>query len=160
MDEAGARGRLAKPPATPGGKFIPLNVGDVLDINDKRATVVGVPRGTPTFQSQPILYTTYNLAKNYALSERKLLTYILVKAKADESPRAVALARERYRKGLTIFLDLLTAENSLYTAQSNLSKSEANLLTDLTPLYKALGGGWDAADVRVAVGQVTPETKH
>ena len=63
---------------------------------------------------------------------------------------AVTLARERYRKGLTNFLDVLTAENSLYTAQSNLSKSEANLLTDLISLYKALGGGWDAAEVRVA----------
>jgi len=72
----------------------------------------------------------------------------------DESVRAnqeaVTLARERYRKGLTNFLDVLTTENSLYTAQSSLSKSEANLLTDLISLYKALGGGWDAADVRVA----------
>ena len=76
--------------ATPGGKSIPLQVGDVLEINDKRATVVGIARGTPTFQSQPILYTTYTRAKNYALSERKLLSYILVKAKADESPQAVA----------------------------------------------------------------------
>jgi multidrug efflux system outer membrane protein len=65
---------------------------------------------------------------------------------------AVTLANERYRKGLTNFLDVLTAENSLYTAQSNLSKSEANLLTDLISLYKALGGGWDAAEIRVAEG--------
>ena len=62
----------------------------MLEINDKRATVVGIARGTPTFQSQPILYTTYTRAKNYALSERKLLSYILVKAKAGESPQAVA----------------------------------------------------------------------
>jgi outer membrane protein, multidrug efflux system len=65
---------------------------------------------------------------------------------------AVTLAKECYRRGLTTFLDVLTAENSLYTAQSNLSQSEANLLTDLISLYKALGGGWDAADVRVAAG--------
>jgi putative ABC transport system permease protein len=90
VDEAGAKGRLAKPLATPGGKSIRLQIGDVLEINDKRATVVGIARGTPTFQSQPILYTTYTRAKNYALSERKLLSYILVKAKADESPQAVA----------------------------------------------------------------------
>jgi putative ABC transport system permease protein len=96
VDEAGAKGRLAKPATTPGGKSIPLQVGDVLEINDKRATVVGVARGTPTFQSQPILYTTYNRAKNFALSERKLLSFILVKAKADESPTAVA--RRIYRQ--------------------------------------------------------------
>lgn len=90
VNEDGARGRLAKPAATPGGKSIPLKIGDVLEINDKRATVVGIARGTPTFQSQPILYTTYTRAENYALSERKLLSFILVKAKAGESPEAVA----------------------------------------------------------------------
>ena len=73
---------------------------------------------------------------------------------------AVTLAHERYRKGLTNFLDVLTAENSLYTAQSNLSKAEANLLTDLISLYKALGGGWNAAEVRVAGGQIGPETRR
>jgi putative ABC transport system permease protein len=90
VDEAGAKGRLAKPSATPGGKSVPLKVGDVLEINDKRAQVVGIARGTPTFQSQPILYTTYTRAEYYSLSERKLLSYILVKAKAGESAQAVA----------------------------------------------------------------------
>ncbi len=63
---------------------------------------------------------------------------------------AVALANERYRKGLTNFLDVLTSEQNFYSAQSNLSTSEANLLTDLISLYKALGGGWAAAEVKVA----------
>jgi putative ABC transport system permease protein len=90
VDEAGAKGRLARPSATPGGKSTPLQVGDSLEINDKRAIVVGIARATKTFQSQPILYTTYTRAKNFALSERKLLSYVLVKAKADESPQAVA----------------------------------------------------------------------
>jgi putative ABC transport system permease protein len=90
VDEAGAKGRLAKPSSTPGGKSTPLQVGDSLEINDKRAVVVGIARATKTFQSQPIIYTTYTRAKNFALSERKLLSYILVKAKANESPQAVA----------------------------------------------------------------------
>jgi putative ABC transport system permease protein len=90
VDEAGAKGRLAKPSSTPGGKSTPLQVGDSLEINDKRAVVVGIARATKTFQSQPIIYTTYTRAKNFALSERKLLSYILVKAKADESPQTVA----------------------------------------------------------------------
>ena len=45
-------------------------------------------------------------------------------------------------------------------AESNLSKSEANLLTDLISLYKALGGGRNAADIRVAVGQMGLETRR
>jgi putative ABC transport system permease protein len=62
----------------------------VLEINDKRAFVVGIAHATPTFQSQPIIFTTYTRAKNFALNERKLLSYILVKAKADESAQVVA----------------------------------------------------------------------
>lgn len=90
VDEDGARGRLARQSATPGGKSIPVKPGDVLEINDKRAVVVGIARATPTFQSQPILYTTYTRATTFALNERKLLSFILVKAKADESPETVA----------------------------------------------------------------------
>jgi putative ABC transport system permease protein len=90
VDEAGAKGRLAKPSPVPGGKPIPLVVGDTLEINDNRAVVVGIARTTQSFQSQPTLYTTYTRAKNYALSERKLLTYILVKGNGKEAPTALA----------------------------------------------------------------------
>lgn len=96
------------------------------------------------------------LAAYYAEQTKRRILAESVRANQE----AVTLSHERYRKGLTNFLDVLTAENSLYTAQSNLSKSEANLLTDLISLYKALGGGWNAADVRVAGSQVTPETKR
>lgn len=59
--------------------------------------------------------------------------------------QAVSLARDRYRRGLTTFLDVLTAEGALFNAQRNLSQSQANLLTDLVALHKALGGGWRSA---------------
>jgi len=90
VDEAGATGRLAKPATVPGGKPTPLQVGDILEINDKRALVVGIARAGATFGSQPIIYTTYTRATSYALSERKLLSYILVKAKADAPLSEVA----------------------------------------------------------------------
>jgi putative ABC transport system permease protein len=90
VDEAGATGRLAKPATTPDGKPTPLQVGDILEINDKRALVVGIAQARATFQSQPIIYTTYTRATSFALSERKQLSYILVKAKSDESLQTVA----------------------------------------------------------------------
>jgi len=90
VDKAGAEGRLAKPAATPGGKSTPLKVGDTLEINDKRAVVVGIAQATQTFASQPTIYTTYTRAKSYALSERKMMTYILAKARDGEAPDAVA----------------------------------------------------------------------
>ncbi|MHB9075042.1 MAG: efflux transporter outer membrane subunit [Desulfobaccales bacterium] len=97
------------------------------------------------------------LAAYYAEQTKRLILADSVRADAE----AVALAHERYRKGLTNFLDVLTTEKNLYSAQSSLNQSEANLLTNLISLYKALGGGWNAAEVKVAaISQVSPETKR
>ena len=65
------------------------------------------------------------------------------------------MASERYRRGLTSFLDVLEAQLSLHNAQSSLSQSQANLLTNLIALYKALGGGWRAAEVQMAAGDAS-----
>lgn len=81
VDENGARGKLAKPPSEPGGKPEPLQVGDTLELNDHRAVVVGICRVGRTFQSQPVVYTTYSRATTYAPRERKLLTFVLVRTK-------------------------------------------------------------------------------
>jgi len=66
---------------------------------------------------------------------------------------ALALADERYRRGLINFLDVLEAQRTLYTAQSSLRKSDAKVLTSLISLYKALGGGWSAAGTGLAAGE-------
>jgi putative ABC transport system permease protein len=84
VDIDGARDRLGKPSPTPGGKPIPIQVGDSMELNDHRAIVVGIAKVTRTFQSQPVVYTTYSRAKNYAPRERKLLSFILVKAKPGQ----------------------------------------------------------------------------
>ena len=64
----------------------PLMVGEQLELNDSRATVVGICDVTRTFQSQPVIYTTYNRALKYAPYERKRLSFILVKAEKGVSP--------------------------------------------------------------------------
>jgi NodT family efflux transporter outer membrane factor (OMF) lipoprotein len=63
---------------------------------------------------------------------------------------ALALADERYRRGLINFLNVLEAQRTLYSAQSSHRKSEAKVLTSLISLYKALGGGWNAAELSLA----------
>ncbi|MEY3288265.1 MAG: hypothetical protein RLZZ419_507 [Pseudomonadota bacterium] len=84
VDIDGARDKLGKPSPTPGGKAIPLKIGDNLELNDRRAIVVGIAKVTRTFQSQPVIYTTYSRAKSYAPKERKLLSFVLVKAKKGQ----------------------------------------------------------------------------
>jgi putative ABC transport system permease protein len=84
VDIDGARDKLGKPSPIPGAKPIPLKVGDSLELNDLRAIVVGIAKVSRTFQSQPVVYTTYSRAKSYAPKERKLLSFVLVKAKTGQ----------------------------------------------------------------------------
>ncbi|MGR9012937.1 MAG: efflux transporter outer membrane subunit [Gammaproteobacteria bacterium] len=69
----------------------------------------------------------------------------------DSNRLAVQLADERYRKGLTGFLDVLQSRQALYQAQSLSVISESQLSSNLVALYKALGGGWQT---EASVGEV------
>ncbi len=55
---------------------------------------------------------------------------------------AVALANERYQKGLTGFIDVLQTQQALYQTQSQLVTSAGKVSSNQVALYKALGGGW------------------
>ncbi len=99
----------------------------------------------------------YRAAFNSALEdvENALATYYAEQERhrvlADSTHsynESVKLANERYRMGLTNFLDVLDAEKSLYGAQISLSQSKAKLLKSLVSLSKALGGGWSAAGAK------------
>jgi len=90
VDQAGANGRLARHMGRPGEPGEPLRVGDTLEINEKRATVVGIAKATPNFRSEPVLYATYSRAKTYSPQERKFLSFILVKSKPGEAPEITA----------------------------------------------------------------------
>src|SRR5262249_37142192 len=71
VDEVGASTKLARVPEDKdgrpikGAKPVPLTVGDTLEVNDRRAVVVGICRVSRTFQSQPVIYTTYTRALEY-----------------------------------------------------------------------------------------------
>jgi putative ABC transport system permease protein len=89
VDTVAAAGKLARPPATPGGKPTPLRIGDTLELNDHRAVVVGLCRVSRTFQSQPVVYMTYTRATTFAPYERKLLSFVLVGARPGQDQKAL-----------------------------------------------------------------------
>jgi multidrug efflux system outer membrane protein len=60
-------------------------------------------------------------------------------AAAEDSTR---LARVRYRGGATSYLEVLTTDSNLFTAQLNLTTAQQNEALTLVQLYSALGGGW------------------
>ncbi len=59
-----------------------------------------------------------------------------------DAERATRLARATFDAGLSDFQPVLDAQGSLLSSRTALAQSDATLLTDLTRLYKALGGGW------------------
>jgi putative ABC transport system permease protein len=89
VDSYGIADKLARRQG-PNLPKIPLAMGDVLELNDRRAVVVGICHITRTFQTQPLIYTTYKRALSYAPYERKRLSFILVKADASVSPKELS----------------------------------------------------------------------
>lgn len=82
IDEFGWRYLFGKEPFRP---------GKTLEMNDKRAVIVGLCKCNPTFQTFPILYCTYTQAVTFIPQERKTLSFIL--AKADDGVPADAVCR-------------------------------------------------------------------
>jgi putative ABC transport system permease protein len=64
----------------------PFQPGKVLEMNDKRAVIVGMCKCNATFQTFPILYCTYSQAVKFVPQERKTLTFVLAKAEPGANP--------------------------------------------------------------------------
>jgi multidrug efflux system outer membrane protein len=60
----------------------------------------------------------------------------------DAAQDATRLARVRYQGGSTSYLEVLTTDSNLYTAQLNLVNAQEGEALTLVQLYSALGGGW------------------
>jgi len=58
--------------------------------------------------------------------------------------RAAELARQAYAQGLTDFLTVLVADQSVFNSQDSLAQTERDVALELVALYKAVGGGWDS----------------
>lgn len=57
---------------------------------------------------------------------------------------SLRLAGLRYQGGNASYLDLLTAQRSLFDAELALASTRRNQLVSVVRLYKALGGGWSS----------------
>jgi outer membrane protein TolC len=67
-------------------------------------------------------------------------------AEATEAARnAALLARHRYTGGLIDFQTVLDTERSVLSLEDSMATSEADGVLAVIQLYKALGGGWEAA---------------
>ncbi len=69
-------------------------------------------------------------------------------AQVAQSRRAYQIATERYKNGLSDFLEVLTAQRTLLQSEQDLANATTTVSTDLIMLYKALGGGWEVGDTK------------
>jgi putative ABC transport system permease protein len=74
-------------------------LGRVLELADRRATVVGVAEAGAPFSTFPVAYARYSEALRFAPPPRKPLSYILVRARPGEDPATLA-ARITEQTGL------------------------------------------------------------
>ena len=74
-----------------------------------------------------------NKQRGYRVEQEKLV------AAAQDATR---LARMRYQGGSTSYLEVLTTDSNLYSAQLNLVNAQQGEALTLVQLYAALGGGW------------------
>ena len=77
-----------------------------------------------------------------SLNQRRI-QYAKTQKAVQSYRRATDLSRDLYQSGSTSFLDLLTAERSLYSNEGSLIQLKVSLLQDYINLQKALGGGWN-----------------
>jgi NodT family efflux transporter outer membrane factor (OMF) lipoprotein len=64
-----------------------------------------------------------------------------------ENQAALQAARQRYSEGAIDFLNVITTQAQLLQSENDLADSDTLIATNLVNLYRALGGGWEIADV-------------
>jgi NodT family efflux transporter outer membrane factor (OMF) lipoprotein len=94
-----------------------------------------------------------NALVSLANSRRRVVT--LADA-VDQSHAALVFAQSQYRAGLIDFQTLLDSERTLLSSQDSLAQARADRATALVQLYKALGGGWQAAPMPTSALPYTP----
>ena len=67
----------------------PFRLGQVFEMNDRRAVLVGLTQARRTFQSFPIIYTRYSQAVRFAPRERKVLSFVLAQPLPGQSTELV-----------------------------------------------------------------------
>jgi NodT family efflux transporter outer membrane factor (OMF) lipoprotein len=85
--------------------------------------------------------------------ENGISMFLLSRSQAEYLRRSASAATDafrvatiEYQGGTRDFTTVLTAEQNLYQAQSNLATATGNISTGLVSVFRALGGGWQIRD--------------
>ena len=82
----------------------PLKLGDVFEINDQEARVVGIAEAMTSFTGGPYVWTTYSRALQYAPVQRKMLSAVIASPKPGIDNERAADDVEKHT-GLKCFIN-------------------------------------------------------
>ena len=92
--------------------------------------------------------TAFKEVEDYLVASRQLSEQIgRQKLAVDAAQHYSKLAMTRYKTGVDPFLNVLTAQNTLFNNQISLTQLETQQITAAVQLIAALGGGWDASQL-------------
>lgn len=137
VDALSARTHLRQPGDYPGAPQRPLRVGDLLELNDRRALVVGISAESQSLFGRAQLWTVASRAKTFVPKERKQLTFVLAKLQpgvdSDQVRRRIV-----ERTGLAVYT---AAQFKILTVRWFLARSPAVYVFGFTVLLGILIGG-------------------
>jgi multidrug efflux system outer membrane protein len=95
------------------------------------------------FRYQQVIQTAFQEVDDALVDQQRTREQITSLGRQVESLRDyVRLGRLRYDNGYTSYLEVLYAENLLYTAELTATDVQGTLFRALVNCYKAMGGGW------------------
>ncbi|CAN7547038.1 efflux transporter outer membrane subunit [Trinickia sp. LjRoot230] len=96
---------------------------------------------------QTVLAAFQNVEDNFA-SQRILAREIVVQRQAVDSARqALAIVTNEYKAGTVGYVNVLTAQTTAFSAEQKLASLAGQRMVSSVGLVKALGGGWDVAQI-------------
>jgi len=116
-----------------------------------------------------IAVTQYNktlvTAFNEVADELNQLSALQTQAEAQQRAASAAqqawdLASQRYKNGVGGYLDVLTVQQSLHSAQSRLAEIESHRVSSSLDLVRSLGGGYGAAEPDKSLNATSPAESH
>lgn len=86
---------------------------------------------------------------------------VALRGEVEANLNYARLARLRYENGYTSFIEVLDADQRLFSAQLAFTTQQAEVLNSLVNLYQAMGGGWvDVADSKTMSSGDSGEAKE
>ncbi len=83
------------------------------------------------------------------LSDLRVLQHesVVERRAVDAAQHSLDLSNERYRAGITSYLEVLVAETALLNSQRTLTDLQTRSFAATVQLIRALGGGWDVSQL-------------